>query len=127
MTQFTALRPVLWTENLDETIGFYMRVLGFTLMGRNDDWQWASLRKDEIYIMLSQPNQHEAVSSIGFSGSFYFNVNNVNDLWEELKTKTKICYEIETFEWGMREFAIYDNNGYILQFGEAADNIGNTE
>ncbi|MBE4948297.1 VOC family protein [Chryseobacterium culicis] len=127
MTHFTALRPVLWTENLDESIGFYMQVLGFTLMSRNDDWQWASLRKDEIYIMLSQPNEHEKPSSIGFSGSFYFNVNKVDDLWEELTTKAKICYEIETFEWGMREFAIYDNNGYILQFGEPADNIGNTE
>lgn len=127
MTQFTALRPVLWTENLDETIGFYMRVLGFTLTARNNEWLWASLRKDEIYIMLSQPSQHEANTVIGFSGSFYFNVNKVDDLWEDLKTKAKIGYEIETFEWGMREFAIYDNNGYLLQFGEPADNIGNTE
>ncbi|WP_312301137.1 VOC family protein [Chryseobacterium sp.] len=127
MTQFTGLRPILWTENLDDTIGFYMRVLGFTLMGRNDDWQWASLRKDEIYIMLSQPNKHEKTEGIGFSGSFYFNVNKVDELWEDLKTKAGICYEIETFEWGMREFAIYDNNGYILQFGEPTDNIGNTE
>lgn len=127
MTQFTALRPVFWTENLDETITFYMNVLGFTLMGRNDDWQWASLRKNDIYIMLSQPNEHENNFSIGFSGSFYFNVNQVDDLWEDLKTKAKVCYEIETFEWGMREFAIYDNNGYILQFGEPVDNIGNTE
>jgi len=127
MTQFTALRPVFWTESLDETITFYMNVLGFTLMDRNDDWQWASLRKDEIYIMLSQPNEHENNASIGFSGSFYFNVNKVDDLWEDLKTKAKVCYEIESFEWGMREFAIYDNNGYILQFGEPADNIGNTE
>ncbi|CEJ68814.1 hypothetical protein BN1195_01105 [Chryseobacterium oranimense G311] len=30
MTTFTALRPVLWTENIDETIGFYTRILGFT-------------------------------------------------------------------------------------------------
>ncbi|WP_288441418.1 VOC family protein [uncultured Chryseobacterium sp.] len=67
MTQFTALRPVFWTENLDETITFYMNVLGFTLMGRNDDWQWASLRKNDIYIMLSQPNEHENNLSIGFS------------------------------------------------------------
>ena len=52
MTQFTALRPVFWTENLDETITFYMNVLGFTLMGRNDDWQWASLRK-MIYTLCS--------------------------------------------------------------------------
>ncbi|RQO35538.1 bleomycin resistance family protein [Chryseobacterium sp. KBW03] len=127
MTQFTALRPILWTENLDETIAFYMNILGFTLMDRNDDWQWASLRKDEVLIMLSQPNRHENPASIGFSGSFYFNVNDVDDLWEDLKTKAKVCYEIETFEWGMREFAVYDNNGYRLQFGQAVDNLGNTE
>jgi uncharacterized glyoxalase superfamily protein PhnB len=127
MTQFTALRPILWTENLDETIAFYMNILGFTLMDRNDDWQWASLRKDEVLIMLSQLNQHENPVSIGFSGSFYFNVNEVDDLWEDLKTKAKVCYEIETFGWGMREFAVYDNNGYILQFGQAVDNLGKTE
>ncbi|KMQ61800.1 glyoxalase [Chryseobacterium sp. BLS98] len=127
MTTFTALRPVLWTENIDETIGFYTRILGFTLMGRNDDWQWASIRKDDIQIMLSQPNAHEKKEGIGFTGSFYFNVDDVDDLWEDLKTKAKICYEIETFDWDMREFAVYDNNGYILQFGQPVDNIGNTE
>ncbi|WES99463.1 bleomycin resistance family protein [Chryseobacterium arthrosphaerae] len=70
MTQFTGLRPILWTENLDDTIGFYMRVLGFTLMGRNDDWQWASLRKDEIYIMLSQPNEHEKTAGMALADHF---------------------------------------------------------
>lgn len=123
---FTALRPILWTDNIDETIGFYMQVLGFTLMGRNDEWQWASIRKDDVQIMLSQ-NDYEKPNGIGFSGSFYFNVDNVDELWEDLKTKAKVCYEIETFEWEMREFAIYDNNGYMLQFGQPVDNIGNTE
>ncbi|AZA89998.1 Glyoxalase-like domain [Chryseobacterium nakagawai] len=127
MSRFTGLRPVLWTENLDETIGFYLHILGFELLARNDDWHWASLRKDEVYIMLALPNKHENTVTIGFTGSFYFNVNKVDELWEHLKTKAKICYEIETFEWGMREFAVYDNNGYILQFGEPMDNIGNTE
>ncbi|MFN1215828.1 VOC family protein [Chryseobacterium kwangjuense] len=123
---FTALRPILWTDNIDDTIGFYTQILGFTLMGRNDEWQWASIRKDDVQIMLSQ-NDYEKPNGIGFTGSFYFNVDNVDDLWEDLKTKAKVCYEIETFEWEMREFAIYDNNGYILQFGQPVDNIGNTE
>jgi hypothetical protein len=29
----------------------------------------------------------------------------------------KFAYPLETFEYGLREFAIYDNNGYMLQFG----------
>ena len=127
MAKFTSLRPVLWTENLEETIGFYTQCLGFTLLGENADWQWASLRKDEVQIMLSRPNSHEKFNGIGFTGSFYFNVENVDELWEELKTKAKICYEIETFDWEMREFAIYDNNGYILQFGQHIDEISKEE
>ncbi|HBV17625.1 VOC family protein [Chryseobacterium carnipullorum] len=123
---FTALRPILWTENIDETIGFYTRILGFNLIGRNDEWQWASLKKDEVMIMLSQ-NDYEKPNGIGFTGSLYFNVDNVDELWEDLKTKAKVCYEIETFEWEMREFAVYDNNGYLSQFGQPVDNVGNTE
>jgi uncharacterized glyoxalase superfamily protein PhnB len=127
MAKFTFLRPVLWTENLEETIGFYTQRLGFTLLGENEDWQWASLRKDDIQIMLSRPNKHEKFNGICFTGSFYFNVENVDELWEELKTKVKICYEIETFDWEMREFAIYDNNGYILQFGQHVGEISKEE
>lgn len=127
MSKYTALRPILWTENLDDTIGFYMQILGFSLLERNDEWQWASLQKDQVHIMLSRPNEHEKFKGIGFTGSFYFNVDDVDELWEDLKTKAKICYEIETFDWDMREFAIYDNNGYILQFGQPVNEIGKAE
>ena len=37
---------------------------------------------------------------------------------EAVKDKAKIVYPLEDFEWQMREFAIYDNNGYMLQFGQ---------
>lgn len=54
---YLALRPILWTNQLNETVQFYTNILGFTCHEKNDDW-------------------------------------------------------------GMREFAIYDNNGYLLQFGQ---------
>ncbi len=73
--------------------------------------------------MVSKPNAHENFEKIGFTGSFYFKTDDVGKLWENLKNKAKICYKIETFGWGMREFSIYDNNGYILQFGQPVDEI----
>jgi catechol 2,3-dioxygenase-like lactoylglutathione lyase family enzyme len=109
---------MLWTENLQETIDFYTNILGFTCRARNDDWGWASLYKDDVSIMLSLPNEHEPHDKIGFTGSFYFTTDDVDALWIELKDKARICYELETFEHGMREFAIYDNNSYLLQFGQ---------
>lgn len=116
------LRPMLYTNDLDGTIEFYTAVLGFILIEKNDEWGWASLRKDKVYIMLAKPNEHTPFEKPVFTGSFYFTTDNVDALWNELKDKTKVCYEIENFEWNMREFAIYDNNGYLLQFGQEMKN-----
>lgn len=112
------IRPMLWTEKFDETIDFYTKILGFIVVERNDNWGWASLYKDEVEIMLAKPNEHTPFDKPSFTGSLYFNTDQVDQLWEQLKEKAKVCYEIETFEWEMREFAIYDNNGYLLQFGQ---------
>lgn len=109
---------MMWTEDLDATIAFYVDVLGFTCRERNDEWRWASLYLDDVWIMLAGPNEHTEYDKIGFTGSFYFTTDDVEAMWTKLKDKASICYDIETFDWGMREFAIYDNNGYMLQFGQ---------
>jgi hypothetical protein len=44
-------------------------------------------------------------------------------MWSRLKDRVKLCYPIETFDYGMREFAIYDNNEYILQFGQSVASL----
>ena len=121
--RFTTLRPMLWTDKLDETIKFYSDVLGFSVGEKNENWGWASLYKDTVEIMLARPNEHTHFDKPIFTGSFYFNTDNVNALWNEFKNKAKVCYEIDDFEWEMREFAIYDNNGYILQFGQDISEI----
>ncbi len=115
-----SLRPIMYTEDLGKTIAFYCDILGFTCHARNDECKWASLDKDDVSIMLAGPYEHTKYDKIGFTGSFYFNTDNVEGLWAELKDKVKVCYDIETFPSGMREFAVYDNNGYVLQFGQEA-------
>ncbi len=114
----TGLRPMLWTEDMQATIDFYVGVLGFTCFERNDVWGWASLKIDDVWIMLAGPNEHTPYDKIGFTGSFYFNIDDVDSMWEKVRDKARICYGVEEFECGMREFAIYDNNGYLLQFGQ---------
>lgn len=118
MIKFQPIRPMLWTNELKETIAFYVNVLGFKCGEYNEDWGWAALHKDDCEIMLAKPNEHIPFEKPMFTGSFYFNVDAVDELWNAIKDKCKICYEIENFEWGMREFAVYDNNGYLLQFGQ---------
>lgn len=112
------LTPMLWTENVESTIKFYTEKLKFICGEKNEDWNWASLFNEEVEIMIAKPNAHTPFKKPIFTGSLYFKVENVDKLWNDLKDQVKIAYQIENFEWEMREFAIYDNNGYLLQFGE---------
>jgi uncharacterized glyoxalase superfamily protein PhnB len=118
MNNFRSVTPMLWTDKLAETLEFYKHTLGFTVNEFSEEWGWAAISRDNVNLMLARPNEHGTFENgAKFTGSFYIRVDNADDLWEKLKVKTKVCYSIENFDWGMREFAIYDNNGYILQFG----------
>jgi uncharacterized glyoxalase superfamily protein PhnB len=116
--KFLPIIPMIWTEQLQETIEFYCNVLGFICGEYNKEWGWASLYKDNCELMIAQPNAHVAFDKPTFTGTFYIKTDDVESLWNQLKNNTKIVYELETFDWGMKEFAIYDNNGYMIQFGQ---------
>ena len=121
--KLTGLTPMMWTENLTETSEFYTAILKFELAEINEDWGWCALAHgDDIDLMFARPNAHTAFEKPMFTGSLYFHSENIDELWNELKDKTKIAYEIDNFEHGMREFAVYDNNGYMLQFGQIISN-----
>jgi len=112
------ITPMLWTDDMESSIAFYRDILGFQLNEYNTEWGWASLSKDQVQLMLARPNQHLSFTGPNFTGSFYYYIPDVDALWEQLKNTPYVYYPIENFEYGMREFAIKDNNGYILQFGK---------
>ena len=114
-----SLTPMLRTWDLPGTVEFYTRVLGFECEAHEADWGWASLTYGTVSLMFSSPNEHQGDVAPAFTGSLYFRVKEVDSLWSSLNDKARVCYPLETFPYGMREFAIYDNNGYLLQFGEA--------
>lgn len=112
------LTPMLRTGELKETIAFYTERLGFSVEGSSEEAGWAHLRRDSVSIMLASPNAHEDFQRPALTGSLYIVCDKVDDIWNDVRESTRVCYPIESFDYGMREFAIYDNNGYLLQFGE---------
>ncbi|MDX1388156.1 MAG: VOC family protein [Acidobacteriota bacterium] len=112
------LTPMLRTADLKGTVAFYRDVLGFDCEALSEEWGWARLTRDDVEIMLATPHDHEPFDKPGFTGSLYLYSDDVDAAWKELKDTARVCYPIETFDYGMREFAIYDNNGYLLQFGQ---------
>ncbi len=120
--KLTSLRPMLWTSDLDKTIEFYTQVLGFKILNHNQEVGWVTLGRDELEIMFAKPNEHIEFEKSVFTGSFYFVTNAVDKLWTDVKGKATVVYGLEDFDWQMREFAILDNNGYMLQFGQEIEN-----
>jgi len=120
MSTYTATRltPRLESHDMQATLKFYTEILNFTCIAKFYDLSWLTLQKDDIEIMFSIPNEHRNIPKSIMSGSLYIKTNKVTALWESLNNQCEICYPLEDFEYGMREFAIYDNNGYLLQFGQ---------
>ena len=116
--KINSLTPVIYTNDIQKTVDFYVNILAFECLAFDYQLGWANVCLDKANFMISKPNEHIPFDKPTFSGSFYFNTNNVDEIWTKVYQVATICYPIENFDYGMREFAIYDNNGYLLQFGQ---------
>lgn len=112
------LTPMIYTAFIKETVEFYAQILGFKVLSYQPELGWAYIQFENAEIMISQPNELLPFEKANFTGTFYFTTDNATEIWEKVKDKALVCYPIKDFEYGMREFAIYDYNGYLLQFGQ---------
>lgn len=118
--RLTGLTPTLYTRDVRGSVDFYVTTLGFQLDGP-DGGSGAFVRRDEVTIMFAWPNAHMPFEAPVLTGALYIRCDDVDEAWERVKDAARVCYPIEDFDYGMREFAIFDNNGYLLQFGQEID------
>ncbi len=52
------------------------------------------------------------------TGRLYLYSDDIMALYDRIKDKVKVCQIPEVRFYGMKEFAIEDNNGYVLAFGQ---------
>jgi uncharacterized glyoxalase superfamily protein PhnB len=122
--KFTGLVPIMESWDMLATINFYTNTLGFRLEGKgeaNGAINFAMLNKDMVYIIFRSPNEHLGYQGPEFSGQLYIYTSDVDIVWQFVQGRAHVVYPIESFKHGMREFAIRDNNGYILTFGKPID------
>src|ERR1700722_6171966 len=105
----------LSTEDVERSVKFYVERLGFTCTLQLD--RFARVQLGVADIMLARPNAHVPWQGPCFTGSIYLEVDNVDELWESLKTRAPIVYPLENTEYGVREFGLLDDNGYQPKFG----------
>ena len=113
-------------EDVAETVAWYESRLGAEQTSEiesDGDVVWAQVERDGVRFMFQRRDSMEselpslADVPIGGSLSIYVHVDDVEALGAELADVER-ALEMRTSEYGLREFAIRDCNGYVLWFGE---------
>lgn len=118
MARLTQLRPMLEVTSIDETVAFWRDALGFSVVATFEK-SWVLMERDGLRVMFSLhdgDHSHDPGAS-----SLYFDVDDVDALYAELASSPGVHGEPVSYPWGMRQFAVTDCNGFLLQFGSPAE------
>ena len=115
--------PCLLTTDMRRTLEFYVDQLGFTQTGYwpiESDPIRTEVRRDGVAIVFVSESLRDLGEVPTFSGALYLFPESVDRLADELRDKVPFEWGPEVTDYGTREFAIRDPNGYLLAFCEPA-------
>ncbi|MTI32146.1 VOC family protein [Xanthovirga aplysinae] len=135
------LTPNLEVKDIKETVDFYESILGFSLvmavpetqdgieqaLAEGKDYVYALVKKDKVELMFQRTDSFKEDIALarnlpmGASASFYMEIDGIKAFYEQIKSKHINPTKLKTAWYGMQEFYIADNNGYILGFAEKND------
>ncbi len=112
LTDHAVAIPVLPSANLDETLAFYIRELGFA--GEKDDESYALLRRDSLELHFWLTDRPELCTL----SSCYIRGGQIRALHAEyVERGVPGLSALEVRPWNMLEFHIVDPHGNLLRFG----------
>jgi uncharacterized glyoxalase superfamily protein PhnB len=125
MIMLKQLTPNLMVDNVNETVDFYQKILGFKLVmsvPQEGVFNWAMVQCGEVSLMFQERKNIIAEypllkdTPMGGGLTFYIKVGDVKGLYEKIKKQVNIVVDLHKTFYGAEEFAIGDNNGFILTF-----------
>ena len=122
MADFKRVVPVLKVSDMQKSVDFYTGVLGFSVAWRAADdggGENCMLQAGAADLLLSTGTH--LGDKPQFTGTLYFHMGGVQELFERVKNQVEIVWPLETMEYGQKEFGIRDSDGYTLAFAEALE------
>lgn len=124
------MTPMLNVSNIENSINFYHSALGFDVVSEPDaitEWRWAIIRSGDTELMLSETDSDlqltkgiDPQQSTQWPAIYYFYPDDVENLYQQVKSRGFQPTELITTLYGMREFSLQDPDGHMLSFGEDA-------
>ncbi|MCG9694368.1 MULTISPECIES: bleomycin resistance protein [Vibrio] len=121
--------PELSVSNFEESLSFYVDVLGFSVRIKRENPDFVYLEQEQVQIMLEEITDSgwvtgELVAPLGRGVNFQIELSDLEPLIERLKKANvhffrdlkETWYDIGEKLSGEREFLIQDLDGYLLRF-----------
>jgi catechol 2,3-dioxygenase-like lactoylglutathione lyase family enzyme len=109
---------MLAVADMDVTVEFYSKVLGFEIAMKSPDY--SILARDDATIHLMKAADETVMKAVRGHTEIYIEVSDIAPLWEHVR-RFKNDYRIRDLfdrDYGMREFHIGDPNGCLVFVGQ---------
>ena len=112
------ISPMLAVADMEETIGFYQNVLGFTPTMNSPEY--SIVERDGQTIHFQKAASEDVLKCVRGHTEIYIEVSGIHALWEHVKTFKNRYRTRDLFdrEYGMTEFHIGDPNDCLVFVGE---------
>jgi uncharacterized glyoxalase superfamily protein PhnB len=115
--------PVLLVRDLTASVAYWEKALGFKSRDWGEPPNFAILRRDACFVMLSQaPADHEAAPHwkiVDKMWNAYFWVDDAKAIYDEfIANGARIDYSLGEKPYGVLEFGIQDLDGHDIAFGQ---------
>ena len=113
------ISPMLAAEDMDATLAFYRKVLGFVPTLQTAEY--AIVERDGQTIHFMKAASDEVMTCVRGHTEIYIEVSGIAALWKHVRNFKERYPVRDLFErsYGMTEFHIEDPNGCLVFVGEA--------
>jgi catechol 2,3-dioxygenase-like lactoylglutathione lyase family enzyme len=111
----------LRTTDLEESIRFYTTKVGFTLAFRYEDFYAGIRAGNQLFHLKLVDEKDPSIDFVAKGEHFhlYLETNDAAAAADTLKRNgVHLVKDVHTTAWGRKEFAIADDQGHTLYFGE---------
>jgi uncharacterized glyoxalase superfamily protein PhnB len=121
---FESATPSLIVSDMAASLAFYRDVLGFELKDSVPDappFVFAWLERGDVKIFLNDAKPVVAEFTTlraGNTSTLFIIVNDVDGLHAEISSRSRVVMGLKDQFYGMREFAIFDPDGYLVTFAQ---------
>lgn len=131
--EWNQITPEFDVFNLEETLNFYVNLVGFHVVYDRPEDRFAFLQFENVQIMVQEIDFEnnkwgtgELKYPLGVGINFEIDVTNIDEIYNKLtEANYKIFVNMEEHWYrkddelmGCKEFLVQDPNGYLLRFNE---------